>query len=97
EDASSQGQTDMWVSTDKAIYYIEFKCYFQETMKELLITNLVKQVVNQIFEKEYYIDNIVYISKTQFAVDCICSTKTRNICSMSMQEFVTESGGLNIH
>jgi hypothetical protein len=94
EDATSEGRTDMWIETLKCFYFIEFK----RCEKGGNITDLIQGAINQIFEKKYYVSltaNSDFSIKTKYAIGCVCSTETRKICGVGIQEFTCGLNGLN--
>ena len=83
----------MWIKTLKCFYFIEFK----HCEKGGNITDLIQEAINQIFEKQYYVSltaNSDFSIKTKCAIGCVCSTETRKICGVGIQEFTCESDGL---
>jgi hypothetical protein len=95
EDATSRGRTDMWIMTNMAVYYIEYKRYTRKTIDDQIIENLIQEAIEQIFTTEYYASNTELHTKSQYAVGCIFSTGTRKICGVGIQEFDLESGIVN--
>ncbi|RIA99355.1 hypothetical protein C1645_811602 [Glomus cerebriforme] len=96
EDATSQGQTDMWIMTENAIYYIEFKRYDPpKTTSNQAIMTLIREAINQVFNNEHYANHTEFNAKTRYAIGCVCSTGTRKICGVGIQEFTFESGMVN--
>ncbi|CAG8743241.1 4990_t:CDS:2, partial [Funneliformis caledonium] len=95
EDATSEGRTDMWIETRNIIYYFEFKRYDPDK-KNQVIMSLVEEAINQIFETKYYIGHTDPESydKTRYAIGCVCSTGTRKICGVGIQEFTYRSNRL---